>query len=372
MTVSATATGTRASEALFAYVGCYTTDARHARGDGINVFRVDPDTGRWSHMQCVSGLTNPSFLAVSQDGRSICTIHGDASEITSFAVDPTSGHLDLVCRQDTKGVNPVHVAFDPTGTKLVVPNHWTSTVVLLPFSKDTGAVGDVCDQVTLEGAIGPHRVEQQFAKPHHTEFDPTGRFVYVPDKGLDRVFSYRIEDGRKLVPTRQGSVVAREGAGPRHIAFHPTLPFAFVVNELDSTVTVYDRNPEDGTLIPKQIVPSVPDSFTGTSRAAEIAVLAGGRYLIASNRGADLLSVFSVSQNDGRLTLIGAHPSGGKTPRFFTTDPQERFLYAANEGSDVIVQFRFDASTGALEPTGYEIAVKSPVSIVFVRATDAA
>jgi len=163
----------------FAYVGARTTKERGARGNGLNVYRVDAKTGVWSHIQLLGDLVNPSFLAFDRTGRFLYTVHGDLSDITAMAIDPADGSLRVINRQSTEGKNPVHLAIDPSNRFMVVANHITSTLALLPRHED-GSLGPVIDLVKLEGKIGPHRVEQPFAKPHQVEFDPSGAFIVVP------------------------------------------------------------------------------------------------------------------------------------------------------------------------------------------------
>jgi 6-phosphogluconolactonase len=313
----------------FAYVGCRTSRERNARGDGINVYRVDAASGRWEHVQLLSDLVNPSFLTLDAAKRTLYTVHGDSSEVSSFRIDPATGRLSPLNQQSTRGKNPVHLAIDPTGRFMVIPNHVTSSLVVLPIRED-GSLGEVIDLFELKGKIGPHRVEQPFAKPHQTEFDPAGRFIVVPDKGLDCVWTFRLDEAGKLHTAEPPLVQAREGSGPRHIAFHKQMPLAYVVNELDSTVTSYRYDPGTGRLAPFQIVPSLPESFTGNSRASEIAVSADGRFVYASNRGFDSVAVFSVDPANSWLTAVDFPRSGGKTPRFFALDPTGRFMYVAN------------------------------------------
>lgn len=350
--------------ASFAYVGCRTTRERNARGDGINVYRVDAASGRWEHVQLVPGLLNPSFLAFDRTKSFLYTVHGDGDAVSAFRVHPATGRLAPINRQGTKGKNPVHLAVDPTNRFLVVANHITSGLAVLPI-RDDGSLGEVSDLVTLEGPIGPHRVEQPFAKPHQAEFDPAGRFVVVPDKGLDRVFTFRLDGAGKLVAADPPWVQARETSGPRHVAFHPALPYAYVVNELDSTVTGYRYDAATGRLSPFQVVSCLPQSYTGNSRASEIAVSADGGFVYASNRGFDSVAVFSVAPETGWLTTVAVAPSGGKTPRFFALDPTGRFMHVANEDSDAIVTFALDRATGELAETGDVVTTGSPVCIVF-------
>jgi 6-phosphogluconolactonase len=348
---------------VFAYVGSRTTRERHAKGEGITVFRVDPGTGALGFVQLVGGLVNPSYLTLSPNGQHLYTVHGDGSDVSAFRIDRESGRLTYLNRQGTEGRNPVHLALDPSGRFLVVANHLGSNLAVLPVQPD-GSLGAVCQVVPLSGPLGPHRAEQTQVKPHFNLFDPSGRFVIVPDKGVDRVFSFAFADGR-LVPAATPFVATREGAGPRNAVFHPSLPRAYVINELDSSVTTYAFDRETGALRPLQWLPSLPSDFTGNSRAAGIAIDAQGRTLYASNRGHDSLAVFGVDPVSGLLAFNGTTPSGGHTPRFFTLAPGGRHLYALNEGSDSIVRFDVDEKRGALAPSGAPVPCGSPVCMVF-------
>ncbi|WP_334054303.1 lactonase family protein [Burkholderia cepacia] len=348
---------------MFAYVGSRTTRERNAHGDGISVYRVNTETGELALVQLVKDLVNPSFLALSADGARLYTVHGDLSDISAFKVDKATGELTFLNRQSTQGKNPVHLAIDPTGRHVVVSNHIGSSLAVLPIESD-GSLGELTQLVHLEGPLGPHRIEQKQSKPHFNPFDPTGKFVIVPDKGLDRVFSYRFEDGH-LTPADPGFVVSRETSGPRHLAFHPNGSYAYVVNELDSTVTTYRYEKNNGSLHPLQIVSTLPDTFTGNSRASEIEVDKSGRFVYASNRGYDSIAVLKIDQSTGMLTFVEATQTDGRTPRYVTSSPDGRYMYALNEDSDSIVAFSIHEASGHLKPTGFSVESGSPVCMVF-------
>ena len=345
------------------FTSCTSSSERNAHGEGISVYQVDAETGSLELVQLVKDLVNPSFLALSRNGERLYTVHGDTSDISAFKVDKASGRLTFLNRQSTKGKNPVHLAIDPSGRYIVVSNHIGASLAVLPIAAD-GSLQELTQLVHLEGPIGPHRIEQKQAKPHFNPFDPTGEFVVVPDKGLDRVFTFRFKDGQ-LVPATPAFVVSRETSGPRHLAFHPTGAFAYVVNELDSTVTTYRYSANNGALTPIQIVSSLPDTYTGNSRASEIEVDRAGRFVYASNRGCDSIAVFRIDEATGHLSFINAEPSLGRTPRFMTSTPDGRFMYALNEDSDTIVAFSVNSVTGQLKPTGFSVDSGSPVCMVF-------
>jgi 6-phosphogluconolactonase len=355
---------TPTGSSMFAYVGSFTTTQRKARGDGIHVYRVDPATGAWTHVQHVGDLVNPSYLALSRDQRVLYSVHGDGDYASAFALDPKSGQAKFIGRAATGGKNGVREALDPSGKYLVVANYSSGSVAVLPVGPD-GALGDQHQLVALPGEPGPHKVEQQSSHPHDVVFDPSGRFVLVPDKGLDRVFVFRFDGATgKLTPTEQGSVQSRPGAGPRHLAFHPKLPIVWVLNELNSTMATYRFDPYSGSLTPFQVITTLPTDFTGESTAAEIAVSPDGRFVYGSNRGHDSVAIYAANA-EGLLSPVGWQSTQGGGPRFIGLDPTGHFLNAANEQGDNVVTFKVDAGSGGLAPTGQNIKNGSPVTIVY-------
>src|SRR5512143_1042354 len=275
----------RPSRPLFAYVGSYTTPERHGQGNGINVYKVDRRTGAFTHVQHLGGLENPSFLAINADGTRLYSVHGDRSEINSFTVDPATGHLAPLNRQPTGGYNPVHLAFDATGSFLAVCNYGTDSLAVFPVAKD-GSLLPYRTLTTVTGTLGPHRTQQRTMCVHHIPLDRQGRFFYVPCKGADVVIAYRLDTKRRVL-VEAARVNARPCAAPRHIDFHPREALAYVTNELDSTLTTYRQDRASGRLTPLQTIPSTPSDFTGYSTGAEISVDRGGRNVYVSNRGHD-------------------------------------------------------------------------------------
>jgi 6-phosphogluconolactonase (cycloisomerase 2 family) len=359
------ATSTASAVPRFAYVGCYTTKERNARGEGITVHRVDPGSGNWTQVQLVKDLVNPSWLALDQQQRFLYVAHGDGTEATAFRVDEQTGLLTLLNRQPTSGKNGVRLVVDPSNRFIVLANYASGTVAVLPIKPD-GSLAPPSDLATVPGKPGPHRTRQEASHPHDALFDRQGRFVVVPDLGLDAVFVYRLDTtSGKLVANDPASVASRPGAGPRHVDFHPTKPYAYVINELDSTITTYRVDAQRGELKPAQVITTLPPDFTGNSTTSEVAVAPSGRFVYGSNRGHDSLAIFAVDENTGVLTSVGWEPTQGKAPRFFAIIPSGTLLYAANLDSDTIVTFRVDQTTGKLTPTGQVVKTPSPSTIVF-------
>ena len=344
------------------YVGSFTAKDG-GRGEGLSVFRRD--SAGWTRIQLLKDLADPSYLIVDRQGRFLYSAHGDGTEATACRIDRQTGRLTIVNRQPTGGRNGVHLAIDVTNRFLAVANYATGSLAVLPINPD-GSLAAVSDLATLAGTPGPHRTQQESSHPHHCPFDPSGRFIVVPDKGLDQVFVYRLDTARgTLVPAGPPFVRARAGAAPRHVAFHPRQPYAYVINELDSTITTYHFDPDKGVLEPLQIRPTTPPTYTGNNSGAEIAVASSGRFVYGSNRGHDSIAIFAIDQASGTLTPVGWESTQGRTPRFFGLDPSETHLYAANQGSDTVVIFRVDQTTGALTATNQIVRVATPTTIAW-------
>jgi 6-phosphogluconolactonase (cycloisomerase 2 family) len=352
---------------MFAYVGGYTTPDRDGRGNGINAYWIDPVSGIWKHLQTVGGLENPALFTLTRDGTRLYCVHGGRNLVSAFAIDRRTGLLGLLNQMDCQGNNPVDSALDPTERFLVVANYGTGAVAVLPIGDD-GRLQPVSQLVPLIGTPGPNPKEQASSHPHAVVFDPSGRFVIVPDKGFDRTFIFRFEAGR-LTPAGPGFVDSAAGAAPRHAAFHPSLPILFVNNELDSTVTVFDWSPETGSAAERQVITTRSGGFSGKNTTAEIAVSQCGRYLYVSNRGQDCIVQYLIAAGSGHLSYAGHFPTEGARPRFFAIGPNGQHLYVANQDSDCITVFLIDPSAGSLISTGLRIESGSPSAISFVAAS---
>jgi 6-phosphogluconolactonase len=377
---------------LIAYVGCRTTKARNAIGKGITVWRVG--RGGWEPLQLVDAEDddpstptppdaipiNPSFLALHGNRRFLYSVHGDSTKVSAFAIAPATGLLTRLNTVDTGRGNGVHLAVDPTGRWLVVTHlNAAGSVTTLPINAD-GSLGAVTGVLVPPGTPGPHRAAQTGPHPHHSPFDLTGRWVVIPDRGLDRVFVARLDPATgQLSLGDPGWATTREMDGPRHIAFNPALPYAYVVNELRSTVTAYRWDAEAGTLRQHRIVSATAPDMIGDTRGGEIAVAPSGRFVYVSNRSGlgddtpggpdpDTIGVYRVDRGTGDLTPVGWVSTQGIRPRHFALTPDGSRLYAANEVTHTIVEFAADPGSGRLRPTGEVITTGSPVCVVF-RAT---
>jgi 6-phosphogluconolactonase len=354
----------------YAYVGCYTTPDRDGRGKGIDVYRMDPASGAWTHVQLVGDVGNPSWLTLDRSQQHLYCVHGGNtfSSVSAFSIDQSNGTLTLLNSQPCGSPNPVAISISPIAPYAVVAGYNAGKVAALPVNPD-GSLGPMSDLITLVGTPGPHPTEQIVSHPHHIPIDPTGQHFIVPDKGYDRTYVFRIDPASgKIVPSAQASVVAAPGAAPRHFVFHPNARFAYQCNEINSTVTTFAYAAATGQLDELEVQTTLPFDFVQRNSTAEIQIAPSGKFVYVSNRGHNSIAIFSVDQEGGTLTPVGWEPSQGRQPRYFALSPDGSLLYAANQASDTIVTFRVDADSGTLTPTGQVIETGSPVSIVFAGA----
>jgi 6-phosphogluconolactonase len=227
-------------------------------------------------------------------------------------------------------------------------------------------LGEVVSFVQHKGS-SINRGRQEAAHAHGVYLDAANRFVFVPDLGLDKVMVYRFDENQGSLTANDPAFVATAaGAGPRHFAFHPNGRYAYVINELNSTLTAMSYDAERGVLHPLQNVSTLPVRFHGANTCAEVQVHPSGKFVYGSNRGHDSIAIFAIDGQTGRLRFVGHESTRGKEPRNFAIDPSGRYLLAANQSSDNVVVFRIDAVTGKLRATGSTVHVASPVCVTML------
>lgn len=351
---------------MLAFVGGYTDPDRQGRGRGIYVYRVDDSTGALTELLVHPDVRNPAFLALHPARPLLYAVNsGSANGVSAFSVDLADGGLSFLNQKPSHGDGPAHVSVDPAGAHVAVANYSGGTIALYPIQAD-GRLGDASSVIAHAGPLGPNPQRQDKAHAHQIPFDPAGGRLFVNDLGQDRTYVYRV-DGGKLLPHDPPFAAANPGAGPRHLDFHPSGRFVYVINELDSTITGFAH--DAGRLSPLHTVSTLPAGFDGSNSTAQIVVHPGGRFVYGSNRGHDSIAIFAIDESSGRLTPAGHTPSGGRTPRNFNVDPSGRYLYALNQDSDNIVLFRIDPASGALAATGHTAVCGSPSCIVFHAGT---
>jgi 6-phosphogluconolactonase len=349
-----------------AFVGTYTTKTS---SKGIYAFRFDTVTGQLSSFGVAVETPDPSWVVVHPNGKYAYAANeaGKASMVSAFAVDTNCGKLTVLNQIPALGEDPCYLSFDKTGKYLIVANYSSGTVAVFPILPD-GRLGEHTALVKGQGATGPNKERQEGPHAHWIQTTPDNRFALVADLGLDQIVSYGFDASKGALVDKLVHLSATPGSGPRHLAFHPNGFFAYVLNELKSTVTVLLVDSKDSGLISIQTISALPKGFSGRNDAAEIAVHPNGKFLYASNRGEDTIAIFSIDPAKGTLTFVARVPTGGKEPRHFAIDPTGKFLLAENQISNNIVVFKIDPATGGLTPTGQVVDVPSPVCIAFLPA----
>lgn len=354
----------------YLYVGTYTSGG--SKSEGIYILRFDTETGKVTPHKIVRGVEEPSFLAVDPKGRYLFavneTIHHEGRQsgaVSSFAVNDGGGALTFINKQPSMGGAPCHLTTSRDGKFVLVANYVGGNAAVLPVGRD-GALGEAVDLEQHSGS-GPNKERQESAHAHSIILDGTGRYAFVNDLGIDRVMIYKFDGSNgKLSPNSdQAHYQTRPGAGPRHFKFHPSGKYAFVINELDMTISSLAYDPAKGALREVHTVSTVPNGYTGENTCADLHVHPTGKFVYGSNRGHDSIAAFRFDAAAGRLELIEHAPSGGKIPRNFAIDPAGKFLLVANQRSDSIVTFSIDRESGRLRPTGQAASVPSPVCLLF-------
>ena len=358
------------------YVGTYTG----AQSKGIYLFRL-PLAGRGAAPDVspaapilVAESANPTFLAVDPTRRFLYAANEIASfegqptgAVSAFAIDPASGKLTLLNQRATAGGIPCHVLLDPSGRNLLVANYGGGSVIVFPVQAD-GQLGERTAFIQHAGK-SVHPTRQTGPHAHGFTLDPASRFAFACDLGLDQVLAYRFDaEQGTLTPGNPPFAAVKPGAGPRHMVFRPDGRFAYVFNEMDSTIAIFRYDAARGYLDPLKTITTLPAGFAGQSSGAEIAMLPSGKYLYVSNRGYDTVVQFEIDAAEGTLRHVADLPSGGKTPRNFAIDPTGTLMAIGNQKSNNVLICDIDAASGRLNPSGVVVEVPSPACVVFVSA----
>jgi 6-phosphogluconolactonase len=354
-----------------AYIGTYTAKTS---SKGIYAYRFDPEKGQLTSIGVAAETADPSFLAVHPNGKylyavnEISTFNGGAGgAVSAFSIAAKTGALQFLDQVPTRGAGPCHVSVDKNGAYVLVANYDGGSIASFAVQED-GSLGTASGFVQHSGS-GPDKERQEGPHAHWIGASPDNRFALAVDLGLDQVIVYGFDSSKGIfTPMLSGFAKVKPGAGPRHLAFHPNGKFAYVLSEMDSSVTVFSYQAKNGAFSPLETISAVPKDYAGRKEAAEIAVHPSGKFLYTSNRGHDSIAIFEINPAKGTLKSLGQVLSGGQTPRHFAIDPTGSYLLAENQESNNIVVFHIDPATGNLTPTGQTIEVPSPVCITFVAA----
>ena len=352
------------------YVGTYTQDGSTSKG--IYAFRYDAATQEVTSLGLAAETTNPSWVALHPNGRFLYAVNEvqnyngpNSGGVSAFSVDRATGKLTFLNEVASRGADPCYITVDQSGKYILVANYTGGSIAAFPISAD-GKLGKASAFVQHTGhGLNPKRQEAPHA--HSIDLSPDEHFAFVDDLGLDELLVYKFDKSKgSLKPNNPPFAKLDAGAGPRHFALHPSGKFAYVVSEMASTVTAFSVDLKAGVLHRSQSISTLPDDFKGENDDAEIVVHPSGKFLYASNRGHDSITVFAIDAAKGTLTVVEHASTQGKTPRNFAIDPTGTLLFAENQQSNNIVIFRIDEKTGKLTPTGKVLEVGQPVCIKFL------
>lgn len=352
---------------LLAYIGTYTNKG----SKGIYVCKFNLSTGELKPFSTIQS-NNPAFLALDRKRKflyaanEIGQFEGKPSgAVSAFAINQKTGELTFLNQQATNSPGPCSVIVDKTGKCVLTANYSGGSISVFPTKAD-GSLGVISDLVQHRGSsVNPNRQKEPHA--HTIIIDDSNRFAFCADLGMDKVMIYKLDAKKgKLTPNTQAFAPVKPGAGPRHFKIHPNNKFAYVINEIDSTMTAFAYDKAQGTLSEIQSISTLTADFTGTSYCADLHIHPSGKFIYGSNRGHDSIVVFALDPATGKLTLVQHQSTQGKWPRNFAVDPTGQFLLVANQNTDNIVTFRIDQKTGKLTPTNNVIEISQPVCIKMI------
>ncbi len=358
------------AENFLVFFGTYTGQ----KSKGIYVSKLDAKTGKLTPAELAGETISPAFLAVHPNQRFLYAANEierfasrQSGAISAFTLDPQTGQLSFMNAQASGGTGPCHLVVDKEGKNVLVANYGGGSVAALPI-EENGRLKPSSALIQHTGSsVNANRQKEPHA--HSINLDAGNQFAAVADLGLDKVLIYKFDAASgSLTTNNPPHATVKAGAGPRHFAFHPNGKHAYVINELNCTVTAFNYDADKGALKEVQTLSTLPKGETvkPSHSTAEVQVHPSGKFLYGSNRGHDSIVVYTIDEKTGKLTYVENEPTQGKIPRNFGIDPTGSFLLAANQNSDTVVVFRIDPKNGALTPTGEKIDVPTPVCVKFV------
>lgn len=348
------------------YFGTYSS-----RGSkGIYVADLDLANGSLSTPQVAGEVTSPSFLAIHPSRKYLVSVNEisdldgkKTGGLTSFAIQ-ADGTLKKLNQQSSGGAGPCHVVVDAAGTHALVANYGGGSAAVLPIGED-GNLGPASSLVQHQGS-SVNKQRQEAPHAHSINLDAANRFAFVADLGLDQVLIYRYDAAKGLLsPNDPPHAKVAAGAGPRHFAMHPNGRFAYVINEMASTVTAFGYDAARGSLNELQTISTLPPGYTGNTSTAEVQVHPSGKFLFGSNRGHNTIVSFKIG-DDGKLAYVAHQGQDVNVPRNFGVDPTGKYVLVGSQESDRVVVFQVDLESGKLLPTGNSVAVPIPVCVKFL------
>lgn len=343
------------------YVGTYTSGV----SEGIYVLDLAPD-GSLQAPRLAAKTSNPSFLAVHPTRPVLYAVgegagpEGGADRVRAYSIEP-AGSLAALSNHSAEGQGACHVAVSPEGGQLAIAHYGSGSVCGIALNGE-GRLMDT-DFLKRHSGSSVNASRQEAPHAHNVLYAPGAKLLYVADLGLDKVLAYSLD--KPVKPVAEAALPP--GAGPRHLALHPNGRYLYCVNELNSTITCFEKREGSAEMKAIQNITTLPEDYKGENYPAEIAVHPSGAFVYASNRGHDSIASFAVDAATGKLMALAHSSTGGAWPRHFMVTAKGDFLLVANQKSDNIVSFRIDTKSGIPSTTGHSVGVPSPVCLVQVE-----
>lgn len=354
------------SDSIPLFVGTYNYNSD---SQGIYTYMFNTKSGKLKKTGVSAFQENPSYLAINKQNQMLYTVNeirGDSitksGSLTAFKVDTNNWSLSKVNSVLSLGSHPCHISFDKAKNYLLAANYTGGNVSMFKLLQD-GSIANINASQMHEGT-GPHP-NQEAPHPHQILPYHESKFIYATDLGADKIIQYTIDTAEEeLVKINEFSTLA--GTGPRHMDFHATKPWLYVLGELNGSVNCFKVEENTGNLLQFQTVSSHDRRKDVEPKSADIHIHPNGKFLYASNRG-DLnnIAVFSINQENGELSYIESFETKGLTPRNFTFDPSGKFLLVGNQYSYMIHVFSINPENGLPEKIVAKTKVPQPVCLLF-------
>ncbi len=360
---------------IYVYVGTYTEAIKfgtgqilQGKGEGIYLYKLDLSDGRLTFVSKTPGVVNPSYLALAPSGKYLYAVNelkefnGKASgAVSAFTVESGTGRLNFMNQLPTGGTDPCYVAVNDQESHVFVTNFMSGSICVFPILKN-GALGPPSQFIQHAGS-SVNKTRQAGPHAHSLVFDRLNQYAFVPDLGLDKLMIYQTDFSHgQLEPPQVKAFNTEPGSGPRHCVFHPNGQYCYLVNELNSTISVLRFEQQKACFTMMQSVPMVLVNCEGENSGADIQIHPSGQYIYGSNRGHNSIVIYKIDQNTGLLSAVGMESSYGEIPRNFAIDPTGEFLLVANQDTDNIAVLKIDNRTGKLEKIS-EVKVPTPVCV---------
>lgn len=353
------------AQQLYFYVGSATDEVR----DPISLCSIDLSNGQLKKVQSFEGTKSSSYLCLSPKGDFLYSVDSESPSpgskdhsVASFRVDKKTKNLNLINKTSVEGRGACHVSVTSDNKFVMVANYGSGNVVVVPVEADGNLSAASSNQ--QHSGTGPDESRQKGPHAHYIQASADDKYVFAVDLGIDKVMNYALsEDGTLSENPNQAFLKLDPGVGPRHMVFHPNGKFAYVLNELTSSISACSYDKAIGSLTLIATHPMLPEDFTEFSKAAAIRVHPSGKFLYGSNRGHDSVAVFDI-QKDGNIKRIQIIQDGIEWPRDYNITPDGRYMVLANRNKNEIRTFQI-GKDGKLATTESSIEIAQPTSVVF-------